>query len=390
MASEPRPKISPVIEQLFADPKRFDFFQAVRLLERQAQQADLAAGAAYQPVGHDAAPRQELARFRVRQTLEFPVSEIESMASRSREQGATQRVPGKEKEKENYSLLAAPISLLPAEMTVNFMGLTGPAGVLPRHYSQLILDRRDEAQALVDFLDCFNHRLISLFYRAWEKYHAGINFEKCRYAGSSRDDHARMAADIDLFSHALFSLVGLGTVGQRGRMAVDDDYFVYYSGCFAQRPANSLSLQGMLGEMLKAKVSVQQFFGQWLQLLPEEQTQMPQVSEVPTLRVQLGRGAVAGERVWDLQSKFRIRIGPIGYAFFTRMMPAGDRLLPLCQFVRTYVGPEFDFDVQLVLRGAEVPWCALDGNARLGWNTWVRVEAFQRDVDDVVFCLPQV
>ena len=173
-------------------------------------------------------------------------------------------------------------------------------------------------------------------------------------------------------------------------MAIDDDYFLYYSGCFSQRPPNPLSLQGMLQELLKTKVFVQQLFGQWLQLSPDEQTRMTRGGEVPTLRVQLGRGAVAGERVWDLQSKFRVRIGPIDYAFFRRMMPSADRLLSLCQFVRTYVGPELDFDVQLVLRGPEAPWCALDGNARLGWNTWVRVNAFERDVDDVVFWLREV
>ena len=99
---------------------------------------------------------------------------------------------------------------------------------------------------------------------------------------------------------------------------------------------------------------------------------------------------MAGQRVWDVQSKFRLRVGPIGYEEFRRLMPSGDRLLPLCQFVRTYAGPEWDFDVQLVLRRREVPECRLDGNARLGWNIWVRSGEFQRDVDDAVFRLANV
>ncbi len=96
-----------------------------------------------------------------------------------------------------------------------------------------------------------------------------------------------------------------------------------------------------------------------------------------------------GARVWNVTSKFRIRLGPLSYAQFRRFIPSGDALEPVSQLVRQYVGGEFDFDVQPVLRGEEVPWCRLGGNpadaARLGWNTWVRSGPFDRDVDDAVF-----
>jgi type VI secretion system protein ImpH len=104
---------------------------------------------------------------------------------------------------------------------------------------------------------------------------------------------------------------------------------------------------------------------------------------------------VAGERVWDVQSKIRLRLGPLGYARFTEFLP--DRtptsrrkeFFLLCHLVRLYVGPELDFDVQLVLRAEEVPACQLapsesDG-PQLGWNTWIRSQPQARDADDAVF-----
>ena len=107
------------------------------------------------------------------------------------------------------------------------------------------------------------------------------------------------------------------------------------------------------------------------------------------LNTQLGSSVVVGERVWDVEGKFRVRVGPLGYAGFRRLMPSGDALRPLCQMIRTYAGPQFDFDVQVVLKAAEVPWCRLGGDggdpSRLGWNTWILSANVDHDVSDAVF-----
>jgi type VI secretion system protein ImpH len=90
-----------------------------------------------------------------------------------------------------------------------------------------------------------------------------------------------------------------------------------------------------------------------------------------------------------VQGKFRLRLGPLTYEEFRRFMPDGDGLRQLTQLTRSFVGPELDFDVQPVLLPHEVPWCRLsaDGPVRpyLGWNTWVRSQDFEREVDDPVF-----
>jgi type VI secretion system protein ImpH len=104
----------------------------------------------------------------------------------------------------------------------------------------------------------------------------------------------------------------------------------------------------------------------------------------------VGESLIVGERVWDAQSSFRLRVGPLKYDQFRRYMPDGDGLCALYQLTRTYVGPELDFDVLVLLEQDEVPAFALSCGEpeapQVGWNLWVRYGEFDRPVDDAVFC----
>jgi type VI secretion system protein ImpH len=101
-----------------------------------------------------------------------------------------------------------------------------------------------------------------------------------------------------------------------------------------------------------------------------------------------------GVLVLDVQIRFSIRVGPLEYKEFCRFMPTGNALRPLGQLTRSYVGPEFDFDVQPVLRGKEVPWLRLTAAGPtaplLGWNTWVRCNEFDHDVGDAIFFVEEL
>src|SRR5262249_46995051 len=108
----------------------------------------------------------------------------------------------------------------------------------------------------------------------------------------------------------------------------------------------------------------------------------------------VGVGGVAGERVWDVQSKIRIRLGPLDYGRFTEYLPdpapTAERkaFFLLAQLVRLYVGPALSFDVQLVLTAEEVPECRLTEGGigpRLGWNTWSLSRPLTRDAEDATF-----
>ena len=289
-------------------------------------------------------------------------------------------------------------------MTQAFMGLTGPNGVLPRHYTELLFRLKRDAKgperyALRDWFDLFNHRIVSLFYRAWEKYRFYIPYE--------REGFDRI--ETDPFTNCLYSLVGLEAKPLRNRLRVstretideevrervlarvEDLALLRFGGLLGHRPRCALSLEAMLADYFQLKAKIRQFQGQWLQLGKANRSSL----QGEQGNNQLGVTTVLGDRVWDAQSKFRIRLGPLRYDQFLDFLP--DRspvperkaIFLLVHLVRLYVEPTLDFDIQLVLAADEVPECQLTEpggfGARLGWNTWIRTDILTHDADDAVF-----
>jgi type VI secretion system protein ImpH len=352
-----------VSKDLRRTPERFEFFQAVRLLEWLRREADGDnPDASWAPVGHDQ-PAQEIVRFRALNSLRFPSGEIARIDW------------GPEG------------SRRPPEMVVGFFGLTGPAGVLPRHYTETVLERiKAKDTALVDFLDLFNHRLISLFHRAWEKYRLPVAFVRAKL-DTPRGDPASIP-------QLLQSLVGLGTRRLPERSVHQGEAFVYFGGHFAHQPRSAIGLESLLTEYLGTPVDVLQLQGQWLVLESLDQAILPGPAAPDGQNNQLGFDLILGERVWDVQSKIRIRVRGLTWSRFQDLVPGGEQLLPLSQVVRFYVGQELDFEVQCVLRPGSVPPCVLTPDPatgpRLGWNTWLRTRPLDYPVDDAVFSRPTV
>src|SRR5262249_10363085 len=185
----------------------------------------------------------------------------------------------------------------PLEMVVAFLGLTGPLGVLPQHYTALLLRRiRARDYALRDFLDLFNHRTISLFYRAWEKYRLPFAYERTQL------DRGR--GEVDLCSLCLYCLAGMGTGGLRGRLDIPDEAFLFYSGHFAHWPRSASALGSMLEDYFEIPIQILQAQGQWLNLGKADISLMPGPAFPRGRHNQLGVDMVVGERVWDVQGKF--------------------------------------------------------------------------------------
>jgi type VI secretion system protein ImpH len=261
-------------------------------------------------------------------------------------------------------------------LTTTFIGLVGPCGVLPTVYTEALVGPQGRRRAAaVDFFNLFHHRIASLFYRAWEKYDLPSQWEKARRPDGVPDE--------DAFQEALFHLMGLGPEPLRGRMAVPDDSLPFYSGVLAQQHRSAVMLERLLVDYFGRPARVVSFVGRWLRLRPEEQTRLGRRGVFN----RLGVDAVAGRRVWDVQSKFRVRVGPLSRADFEALLPGGPASAPLLDLVRFYDRGELDFDVQLVLRKEEVPQCLVSKGAeaaRLGRSTWLKRREFDRDADDAI------
>ena len=320
-------------------PFLVNFFQAVRLLERLYPERN--------PVGLYVAPSSEVVRFSSRPTLSFPASELDSLALHEQE---------------------------PHQMQVNFMGLSAAVGALPHPYTEYLLDRvraRDRGPAA--FFDIFNHRILSLFYRSWEKYRFFIAYE-------------RKGAGEDAISARLLDLLGLGTAGLRNRMDIPDEAALYYAGLLARKTRSAQGLKQILEDYFAVPVTIEQFSGGWNLLPMRHQTFL---NETYSFTEKLGFGTIIGDEIWDQSGKVTVRLGPMPFRQYSEFVPGARACRELSSWLRFYGGGELTFIVQLVLDRAEVPGLRLGETGlqagRLGLVSWMKNRDFERDPDEAFY-----
>ena len=218
-------------------------------------------------------------------------------------------------------------------MAVNFLGLTGPQGMLPLAYSLYVAERvRAGDHALKDFLGIFDHRILSLFYRAWEKTHVGVGARR-RERGLAHDAPAR--------SRWTRQSKRCGD-----RLPLQDEALLFYAGLLSlpTRPAGAL--EQLLADFFDVPVHIEQFVGAWY---PLERATQSELGDDNGESSQLGFGAVAGDEIWDQQSRARVRIGPLTRKQYDEFLPGGSAYEPLRALTRFYTNDLIDFEIQLVL-----------------------------------------
>ncbi|WP_282176048.1 type VI secretion system baseplate subunit TssG [Vibrio nereis] len=270
--------------------------------------------------GTDCQPIYETIRFSIPQHLGFTGSVIDSIRTDIENTGKT-------------------------VVDVNFMGLTGPNGILPRHYTELVLDRvKNKDTAMRDFFDMFNHRLISLQYRAWEKYQFNLGYERYLTQGNST------------FNDVLKSITGSV-----------DDMSVFFGGFFSSAIRNSSSLKSMLERVSGCEVNIVEFIGRWIALNAEEQTQLGSKLNPEGNHARLGVSTIIGQRVWDISSAIEVEVVADNASTFYALINDSVLREMLFSLANHYLTPSIQVKWKLTVAYKNLPVCRLSREGpRLG------------------------
>ncbi len=169
------------------------------------------------PLGSTDSPATDAVRFRPHPCMGFPVSELKTL-------NVTWAIPTR------------------PHGAHHFLGLYGVDSPLPTAYLDYITQRHDGHDAVMAFLDIFNHRFITQYYRIWRKYNYPASFE---------------AGAVDDISRCLLGLIGLGIPGSENHIATPVSRFLALLSVMRlpTRTAEGVTaLVGLLAPLTKATV----------------------------------------------------------------------------------------------------------------------------------------
>ncbi|MCC4587576.1 type VI secretion system baseplate subunit TssG [Xanthomonas sp. NCPPB 1067] len=254
----------------------------------------------------------------------------------------------------------------PAALHSLFLGLFGPNAPLPLHLTEYAIERAQQAKdgTFAAFADVFHHRMLSLFYRAWAQAQPAVQAER---------------PATDQFRAWLDALVGIASPHLRERDALPDDARRYHAGRLGAVTRTPEGLRALLQQLFEWPVQVQEFIAEWMRLPADAQLRLGQGPRT----AQLGVDSVVGAQVRGAQQRVRIRLGPLPRIVFQRFLPGGQALRQLTAAVRAYLGDEFGWELQLLLKADEVPTPQLARNSRLGLDSWLGRRAWSI-ADDVL------
>ena len=303
-------------DALLAEPWRFDLFSALRQAER--------ANSAKPRIGDAQTLADEFVIVAQNPYMEFPASTLE---------GAEIDSAGR------------------LRLIARFLGMFGPQGALPLATTEenyhWLLERDD---AFTRFVDIFQRRFLSLFFRAW---------------ADSRPIAQNDRPNADRFRNYIGAMIGIGTPPFRGSDTLSDFAKMEYAGLLAPKARSASRLRGLIAGMFDVKVEIDEFVGAWLKFETDECTKLG------ASQSRLGADCILGASAFSVSDKFRIRVFVKDFAQYERFLPDSDLARQIGDAVFLYLGDEFDWDMELAIPAGEISAVRLGQGVKLGWTSWM-------------------
>lgn len=231
------------------------------------------------------------------------------------------------------------------------LGMLGPQGPLPLHYTEMIKDRVDNHHdtTLNDFINLFHHRALSLHYRAWAKSQATAGLDR---------------VDDEQFAQYIWHLSGFNA---QHNAHLPSHHYLSNASHFVHRDHNPDALVKAISHHFQVHVKLHAYEFHWLHLSAEDQSRIGKANSP----AQMGINATIGSAVPDVQQRFYLEIGPLSLSDYTHFLPNGDYINALQSLIKTCVGIDYQWDIALTIQSDTIPEATLGNQVQLGRTAWI-------------------
>lgn len=226
----------------------------------------------------------------------------------------------------------------PASAMITFMGLYGVESPLPTACIDDITQRREGHEAVSDFLDIFNHRLITQYYRIWRKYSWPASFQP---------------GGKDKTSQYLLSLAGLGLKGCAENIATPISRFLALPGLMRLPTRTSEGIMAIVRLLAPDSRA---------EIVPHDPARVALKS---TLRmsancpVTLANRPVMGSHAIDVNHQAHLRLSTDNPDEAISWLPGGALHRDFLALLQVYLGARLDLRITLTLARELLPDAAL-------------------------------
>ena len=214
------------------------------------------------------------------------------------------------------------------------LGLYGVDSPLPTAYLDDIAQRREGHEALAAFLDIFNHRVFTQFYRIWRKYSYPATFE---------------AGGTDATSQCLLGLIGLGIPGTAERIATPMSRFLALLSVMRLPTRNAEGIVALV--KLLAPNTTAQVTAHW----PQKVALTQSASLSSDHPVSLSQSTPLGSVGWDANSQLHLALLTQDPQEVSGWLPGGQLHSDLLVLLRVYLGWRCTAKLQLSLPVRHLP-----------------------------------